>query len=56
MLHVLDGLLHIKGYYADRKGERDEMQDEHVIMDDVTDLFSNSCSEMYLAENSPPKS
>lgn len=27
----------LKGYVAERKGEREEMQDAHVILNDITE-------------------
>lgn len=29
------GVPHLKGYWAARQGEREDMQDAHVIMDNV---------------------
>ncbi|XP_070561147.1 integrin-linked kinase-associated serine/threonine phosphatase 2C-like isoform X2 [Ptychodera flava] len=37
-------LIHTRGYAAERKGERDEMQDAHVILDDLTQEFQNLSS------------
>ena len=34
--HMTD-LYTLKGYIAERQGEREDMQDAHVIMDDVQD-------------------
>ncbi|XP_054839975.1 integrin-linked kinase-associated serine/threonine phosphatase 2C isoform X3 [Eublepharis macularius] len=31
------GILGLKGYVAERKGEREEMQDAHVILNDITE-------------------
>lgn len=28
-------------FFAERQGERDEMQDEHVLMEDITNQISN---------------
>jgi len=33
--------LHLQGFAAERKGEREEMQDAHVIIDDFS-TFVNS--------------
>lgn len=30
------GILALKGYVAERKGEREDMQDAHVILNDIT--------------------
>uniref|UniRef100_UPI00358E80F1 integrin-linked kinase-associated serine/threonine phosphatase 2C isoform X2 n=1 Tax=Myxine glutinosa TaxID=7769 RepID=UPI00358E80F1 len=37
-------LLSLKGYVAERKGERDEMQDAHVILDDFIADFTSTPS------------
>ncbi|XP_015282323.1 PREDICTED: integrin-linked kinase-associated serine/threonine phosphatase 2C [Gekko japonicus] len=34
------GILGLKGYVAERKGEREEMQDAHVILNDITEECS----------------
>ena len=34
VFHTTD-LFALKGYIAERQGEREDMQDDHVIMDDV---------------------
>ena len=31
----------MKGYMAARRGEREEMQDAHVLIDDFTSEFTN---------------
>uniref|UniRef100_A0A8C3K6G1 ILK associated serine/threonine phosphatase n=1 Tax=Calidris pygmaea TaxID=425635 RepID=A0A8C3K6G1_9CHAR len=31
------GILGLKGYVAERKGEREDMQDAHVILNDITE-------------------
>jgi integrin-linked kinase-associated serine/threonine phosphatase 2C len=31
----------LKGYFAERKGERDEMQDAHTIIEDFASSLSN---------------
>jgi len=36
------GIYRMKGYYADRKGERDEMQDSHMILDEFRCDFVNA--------------
>ena len=35
------GLHTLKGYFAERQGERDDMQDAHTIIDDLTTKISN---------------
>ena len=35
-------LLNIRGYHSDRKGERDDMQDAHVILDDMKWLIDDN--------------
>ena len=35
------GLHTLKGYYAERQGERDDMQDAHTIIDDLTTQINN---------------
>ena len=35
------GLHTLKGYYAERQGERDDMQDAHTIIDDLAIQISN---------------
>lgn len=40
------GILVLKGYVAERKGEREEMQDAHVILNDITEECSPSSSQM----------
>ncbi|XP_077205365.1 integrin-linked kinase-associated serine/threonine phosphatase 2C isoform X5 [Paroedura picta] len=34
------GILGLKGYVAERKGEREEMQDAHIILNDITEECS----------------
>ncbi|XP_078419552.1 integrin-linked kinase-associated serine/threonine phosphatase 2C isoform X3 [Cetorhinus maximus] len=40
------GFVTLKGYVAERKGEREEMQDAHVIIDDFTLSFTRLPSEI----------
>lgn len=40
------GILGLKGYVAERKGEREEMQDAHVILNDITEECSPLSSQM----------
>lgn len=40
MASLFPGLANLKGYVAERKGERDEMQDSHVIFDNCTNEFA----------------
>uniref|UniRef100_A0A670ZTT5 Integrin-linked kinase-associated serine/threonine phosphatase 2C n=1 Tax=Pseudonaja textilis TaxID=8673 RepID=A0A670ZTT5_PSETE len=40
------GILGLKGYVAERKGEREEMQDAHVILNDITEECSPLCSQI----------
>ncbi|XP_041480170.1 integrin-linked kinase-associated serine/threonine phosphatase 2C-like isoform X2 [Lytechinus variegatus] len=37
---LASGVCNLRGYFAERKGERNEMQDKHVILDDFTQQFS----------------
>ncbi|KAK3589508.1 hypothetical protein CHS0354_041628 [Potamilus streckersoni] len=37
----IEAVYKLKGYFAERKGERDEMQDAHLIIDDFTPEFKN---------------
>lgn len=37
---IYQGLATLKSYVAERKGERDEMQDAHVLLDDCTPDYS----------------
>ena len=37
----ISGLRPLKGYFAERQGERDDMQDAHTIIDDLTTDISN---------------
>lgn len=40
------GIFGLKGYVAERKGEREEMQDAHVILNDITEECSPLPSQM----------
>lgn len=40
------GILGLKGYVAERKGEREDMQDAHVILNDITEECQPLPSQM----------
>lgn len=40
------GILRLKGYVAERKGEREDMQDAHVILNDITEECQPLPSQM----------
>ena len=37
----------LRGYVGERRGEREEMQDAHAILDDLTPLLTNPSAEMF---------
>lgn len=43
----LVGIFKLKGYSAERKGEREDMQDAHVVMDDYISEFDKPPAGMY---------
>ena len=47
--HAFSELLKLKAYSAERKGERDEMQDKHVIIENFMPFVKELSSEMYLS-------
>ena len=42
------GELRLQGFAAERKGEREEMQDAHVIIDDFTTFVNTNNRSVYL--------
>ena len=44
-IYVLD-LLKLKGFVAERQGERDEMNDRHVIIENFLELIKEPSNEM----------
>ena len=41
-------LFKLNGFLAERKGEREEMQDSHVIIDDFTSEIAHLSPEMWV--------
>lgn len=37
----------LKGFFAERQGERDSMQDRHILIDDFTKCLKKQPTEMY---------
>jgi hypothetical protein len=44
--YILEVHYKLKGFVAERKGEREDMQDAHVIIDDYLPLLENPPENM----------
>lgn len=51
----VSGLPVLKGYVAARRGEREEMQDAHVLLPDMSACLAAPPAHVYEAEAAPPE-
>ena len=45
--YLISGRFALHGYYAERKGEREDMQDAHIILDNFTTMVPGLHSTVY---------